>query len=203
MPRNRGCCRYAQSYFWDNEAPRTPSWNVEMPEHHWVIRTQPNMTDLCAGYSDGLYVGRGRVRAPRAPICTQDRAWLLSMARLGSACLHGRVLQVPEPPPVAHWGGRPGRGPSTGHTPVPGPGSLPSRAKAHTHTHTHTHLPPHPPPPSSHMHTHTYTHTCHALKVLCMCVSSPRAWLGARPVRALSPWATARRWQTNSSPPAS
>ena len=29
-----------------------------MPDHHWMIRTQPPMTDLCTGYSDSLYRNR-------------------------------------------------------------------------------------------------------------------------------------------------
>lgn len=49
---------YAQSYFWDKKAPRSPSWNQSLPDHHWLVRSQPPLTDLCVSYSDNLYRNR-------------------------------------------------------------------------------------------------------------------------------------------------
>lgn len=49
---------------WYNEtfpglkAPRTPNWNASCPDHHWMIRTQPPMTDEQAFHSDALYRAR-------------------------------------------------------------------------------------------------------------------------------------------------
>ena len=39
-------------------APRTPNWNASCPKHHWMIRTQPPMTDEQALHSDELYRAR-------------------------------------------------------------------------------------------------------------------------------------------------
>ena len=50
-----------EGYFWGQKAPRKPSYNVHMPDHHWVVRQQPEMTDLCINASDELY--RNRLRA--------------------------------------------------------------------------------------------------------------------------------------------
>ena len=37
------------------QAPRTPNWNASCPDHHWMIRTQPPMTEEQAMHSDDLY----------------------------------------------------------------------------------------------------------------------------------------------------
>ena len=50
-----------EGYFFNWTAPRLPSWNRTLPNHHWLVRTQPPMTQLCAGYSDSLY--RNRLRS--------------------------------------------------------------------------------------------------------------------------------------------
>ena len=39
-------------------APRTPNWNKSCAKHHWMIRTQPPMTDEQALHSDALYRAR-------------------------------------------------------------------------------------------------------------------------------------------------
>ena len=39
-------------------APRTPNWNASCEKHHWMIRTQPPMTDEQAFHSDALYRAR-------------------------------------------------------------------------------------------------------------------------------------------------
>ena len=39
-------------------APRTPNWNKSCAKHHWMIRTQPPMTDEQAFHSDALYRAR-------------------------------------------------------------------------------------------------------------------------------------------------
>lgn len=40
------------------QAPRTPNWNASCPDHHWLIRQQPPMTDEQAQRSDALYRAR-------------------------------------------------------------------------------------------------------------------------------------------------
>lgn len=40
------------------QAPRTPNWNMSCPDHHWMIRQQPPMTDEQAMYSDALHRDR-------------------------------------------------------------------------------------------------------------------------------------------------
>jgi N-acetylglucosamine-6-sulfatase len=40
------------------KAPRTPNWNASCLDHHWMIRTQPPMTDEQAFHSDALYRAR-------------------------------------------------------------------------------------------------------------------------------------------------
>jgi len=52
---------WAQSYFDGHVSPRLPSWNKSMPDHHWMVRTQPPLSDLCATHSDQLY--RNRLQA--------------------------------------------------------------------------------------------------------------------------------------------
>jgi hypothetical protein len=45
-------------------APRTPNWNATCDReqtikgHHWLIRSQPPLTDEQAARSDALYVSR-------------------------------------------------------------------------------------------------------------------------------------------------
>mmetsp|Transcript_17006 Transcript_17006/g.36869 ORF Transcript_17006/g.36869 Transcript_17006/m.36869 type:complete len:346 (+) Transcript_17006:1-1038(+) len=41
-------------------APRTPNWNVTGHGHHWLVRSQPPLTDEQAQRSDALYVSRWR-----------------------------------------------------------------------------------------------------------------------------------------------
>lgn len=40
------------------QAPRTPNWNASCPDHHYLIRSQPPMTDEEALRSDALYRAR-------------------------------------------------------------------------------------------------------------------------------------------------
>lgn len=50
---------YNQSSIFPNiKAPRTPNWNASCPDHHWLIRTQPPMTQEQADRSDALYRAR-------------------------------------------------------------------------------------------------------------------------------------------------
>jgi N-acetylglucosamine-6-sulfatase len=39
-------------------APRTPSYNLSRPDHHWLVRSQPPLTDEEARMVDELYVSR-------------------------------------------------------------------------------------------------------------------------------------------------
>ena len=39
-------------------APRTPNWNVSAPYHHWLVRSQPPMTDEQMEHSDALFQAR-------------------------------------------------------------------------------------------------------------------------------------------------
>jgi N-acetylglucosamine-6-sulfatase len=39
-------------------APRTPNWNASAPDHHWLVRTQPPMTDEQRDRSDTLFRAR-------------------------------------------------------------------------------------------------------------------------------------------------
>ena len=54
----------AQPAPWYNEtfagvaAPRTPNWNLSAPDHHWLVRQQPPMTDEQQQHSDELYRAR-------------------------------------------------------------------------------------------------------------------------------------------------
>ena len=42
-------------------APRTPNWNLTgLTDHHWLVRSQPGMTDLQVEKSDALYAHRLR-----------------------------------------------------------------------------------------------------------------------------------------------
>eukprot|EP00038_Savillea_parva_P026063 m.51112 g.51112 ORF g.51112 m.51112 type:complete len:719 (+) comp7286_c0_seq1:47-2203(+) len=52
---------WARSYFEGVEAPRLASWNQSMPDHHWLVRSQEPLSELCAGHSDQLY--RNRLQA--------------------------------------------------------------------------------------------------------------------------------------------
>lgn len=50
-----------EGYFFDWVAPRLPSWNKTLKDHHWLVRSQPPMDDQCAQHSDSLY--RNRLRS--------------------------------------------------------------------------------------------------------------------------------------------
>lgn len=50
---------YADKYS-DKSAPKTPNYNYSAPDHHYVIRSQPPLTDKQAGDSDALFVNRWR-----------------------------------------------------------------------------------------------------------------------------------------------
>ena len=55
--------KYA-SRFSDVQAPRNPNYNASCPDHHWLIRQQPPMTEEQGQHADSLY--RARIRgAPR------------------------------------------------------------------------------------------------------------------------------------------
>ena len=41
-----------------DKAPRTPSYNLSCPDHHWLIRQQPPMTQEQAARADYLYKTR-------------------------------------------------------------------------------------------------------------------------------------------------
>lgn len=47
-------------YFWDAKSPRLPSWNMSVPDHHWLMRIQDPLTEKCAFSSDSLYQNRLR-----------------------------------------------------------------------------------------------------------------------------------------------
>ena len=42
------------------QAPRTPSWNISAPDHHWLVREQAPLTEQCIYSSDHLYQNRLR-----------------------------------------------------------------------------------------------------------------------------------------------
>lgn len=44
----------------DQLAPRTPNYNASCPDHHWLVRQQPPLTDLESSKVDELYLSRLR-----------------------------------------------------------------------------------------------------------------------------------------------
>lgn len=46
------------SLFSGIQAPRTPNWNLSAPDHHWLVRSQPAMTEEQQQHSDELYRAR-------------------------------------------------------------------------------------------------------------------------------------------------
>ena len=48
-------------YFCNITAPRPPSWNLSSPDKHWMVASQPALTELCANASDELF--RNRLRS--------------------------------------------------------------------------------------------------------------------------------------------
>ena len=61
MNKKLFCCAGTEGYFWEETAPRLPSWNKSAPDHHWLVRAQEPLTEKCINASDDLY--RNRLRA--------------------------------------------------------------------------------------------------------------------------------------------
>ncbi len=61
MNKKAFCCAGTEGYFWEETAPRLPSWNKSAPDHHWLVRAQEPLTEKCINASDDLY--RNRLRA--------------------------------------------------------------------------------------------------------------------------------------------
>jgi N-acetylglucosamine-6-sulfatase len=130
---------YAHLYK-DAAAPRTPAWNVHSPDKHWVVATQPKITeDYAAKKIDAFY--QNRLRSLRSVDDIVHDAYALLAThpanQLNNTCafwsrsrsprLWCRFFPSPRPPP-----------PPLTRPPLPPPPSS----------------PPPPPPPPRRLHLH-------------------------------------------------